>query len=83
MEAAVIGSGLDHPIDDAGHLGCHGHVGHALTVGAGGIFPEISFELVTKTVLGLADGDCGRHPEGTAQSRVPVLEQLGGAAELA
>src|SRR5579875_3605072 len=73
MEAAVFGSGLDDPIDDARHLGCHGHIGHALAVGAGGVFPEISLELVTKTVLGLADGDRGRQPEGTTQSRVTVL----------
>jgi len=83
MEAAVFGSGLDDPIDDARHLGCHGHIGHALAVGASGVFPEISLELVTKAVLGLTHGAGGRQPEGTTQPRVAVLRELGRAAELA
>lgn len=44
MEAAVLGSGLDDPVDDARHLGGYGDVGHSLAIRAEGIFPDKSFE---------------------------------------
>src|ERR1700758_2182658 len=83
MEAAVLGSGLDDPVDNACHLACHGDVGHALAVRAEGILPDISFELLSKAVLSLFDCDGSGHPEGASKPTVAVLGQLGGAAELA
>src|SRR5581483_4126285 len=83
MEAAVLGSGLDDPIDNARHLACNGNVGHALAIRAEGIFPDISFELLSKAVLSLLDRDGGCHPESASQPSVAVLGQLSGATELA
>ena len=76
MEAAVFGAGLDYAVGDARHLGCQGHIGHALAVGAGGVFPEISLELVTKTVLGLADGDGGTIQKAQRNRALPCLDSL-------
>jgi transposase InsO family protein len=59
------------------------NVGHALSIRTGGITPEISFELVTETILGQTHSDVGGHPEGTTKTGVAVLRYLSGPAELA
>ena len=73
MEAAEVGSGFDDPMGHTCHLGSDGDIGHALAIGTGGIAPEISFELVPKTVFGLAHSDRCSHPEGATQACVAVL----------
>jgi hypothetical protein len=83
MEAAEVGSGLDDPVSYTCHFGSNGDIRHALAIGTRGITPEISFEFVPEAVLGLAHSDGGGHPEGTTQTCVAVLRELGGAAELA
>ena len=82
MEAAVLGSGFDDPVDKACHLACHGDVGHALAVRAEGILPDIWFELLSKAVLSLFDCDGSGHPEGASKPTVAVLGQLGAAPTL-
>ena len=83
MEAAVLGSGFDDPIDNARHLACYSDVCHALAIRAQGIFPDISFELISKAILSLLDCDGSGHPECAPKPTVSVLGQLGGTAELA
>jgi hypothetical protein len=64
------------------HLGSHGDIRHALAVGAGGITPEISFELVSEAVLTQPHSHGGGHPKGATETRVAVFRQLGGSPEL-
>lgn len=83
MEAAEVGSGFDDPMSYSCHLRSDSHIGHALAISTQRIAPEISFELVPKTVLAQAHGYCSSHPKCATKPCVAVLRQPGGAAELA
>src|ERR1700761_7870403 len=83
MEAAVLGSGYDDPIDDTRHFGGHSDIGHTLAIGAEGILPDVSFELLSKAVLSLLDCDRSGQPKGASQTGITVFGQLGSTAELA
>ena len=65
-ERTVLGSRLDDGVRDARHLGgeCSHRLAAAIRVVA--VAGNIAAKLVAETVVALADGDLGRHPEGAA-----------------
>jgi hypothetical protein len=64
---------FDNPVNSTGHLGSDCGTRFAAQMFVVAVFGDIALERVTKAVDPLHNGDLACHPQGAAQSGIPVF----------
>ena len=64
---------FDDPRNSTGHLGSDCGIRFAAQMFVVAVFGDIALERVTKAVGALHNGNLASHPEGAAQSGIPVF----------
>ena len=64
---------FDDPVNSTGHLGGDCGIRFAAQMGVVAVLGDVALELVPEAVGPLHNGNLACHPEGAAQSGIPVF----------